>query len=142
MFFCRSSPLPLTIPFDAAGTTAYEDYPATAADRDGGVWVVWLAYANRADQLLCRRVDGNSLGEPETLSPRPGDYYRPAVAVDGRNRLWVVWSARDGSNWDLWARRREPSGWSAPERLTSDQLVLIRAVALVRRRAATSRIRR
>lgn len=98
---------------------AHADYPAGAADREGGCWTVWVAYADRKENVLCRRYDGNGWSAPETVTPKAGDFYRPAAAVDGKNRLWIVWSAREGDNWDLWARRRDLSGWAPPERLTS-----------------------
>jgi hypothetical protein len=109
----------LPTPLLVAEAPAYNDYPALASDRHGGLWVAWAAYQDRADTVHCRHFDGTSWSEAEAVSPKPGDVNRPACAVDGRGRPWVVWSAREGTNWDLWARHRDPNGWSAPERLTT-----------------------
>ena len=106
-----------------------EDYPASAAGKDG---IVWLAYANfrhhkehdrlqanlkkapdnfdeyksptGGDQILARSMRDGKWGAPIEITPLGGDIHRPAIAVNGSGRVWVFWPQNENHNFDIWAR--------------------------------------
>jgi hypothetical protein len=110
-------------------TPEEEDYPATAVDRDGAVWVAYIEFHhskdhNRlradmktapadleqyrtptgGDQLFVRKYSGGAWGEPIEITTAGLDLYRPAIAIDGKNRPWVFWSQNTKENFDVHAR--------------------------------------
>jgi len=106
-----------------------QDYPASAVDHDGAVWVAYVEFRHSqdhdrlranmtappnnfeqyrtrtgGDQILVRRFAGGVWSEPIEITPAGLDLYRPSIAIDGKNRLWVFWSQNEKSNFDVHAR--------------------------------------
>jgi len=123
----------------------HEDFPAAAADSQGGVWVGFVAHEARGPNdlqayqtrpkrfaELAPKEGGDQVrlfrfanGKPESVLnvTEPGlDVWRPAVAVDRDGKVIVVWSEFKENNWDLLRRDYDPrrSAWSEPKRLTTD----------------------
>jgi hypothetical protein len=122
-----------------------EDFPAAAADRQGGVWVAFVVHQARGpatqqalqerpndfadyvpkgggDQVrLLHFADGRP-GEPIAVTGEGRDVWRPAVAIGGDGAVIVAWAEFQDGNWDLYRRRYDPAAkaWSEPKRLTSD----------------------
>ncbi len=42
-----------------------DDLPAVAAEPDGSVWLVWMAYADRRDEIAVRRWANGAWGNPQ-----------------------------------------------------------------------------
>ncbi|MEW6360468.1 MAG: hypothetical protein AB1696_29325 [Planctomycetota bacterium] len=97
-----------------------DDYPAIACDASGKVFVAWVRYQDKKDEVLLRRLDGKAWSPAEKVSEAPGDFFKAKAAVDGDGRLWVAWAAQVEGNWDLYARTLKDGQWSATIRLTDD----------------------
>lgn len=119
-----------------------DDYPAAAVDRQGRLYVAYVAFAhgpdfrNRGnlpeepksldnlsqptggDQVLLLRLDGRQWSEPMAVTPAKQDVFRPAVAVDGSGRAWVFWTAKADGKWNLFARALQGERWAETQRLT------------------------
>jgi hypothetical protein len=94
------------------------DSPAVARGKGSEMWVAWTAYKAGASEVLARRFDGRSWQAAQTLSSKPGDFFRVA-ATGGRNgQTRVVWSEQVNGNYDLYGRAFNGSRWSPVERLT------------------------
>src|SRR5258708_31244369 len=90
-----------------------QDYPATATDRNGNIWLAFTIFRHNADhnrlranlrtplqdfssmtaptggdQVLVRKFDGSAWGAPIAITTPGGDLYRPAIAIDGSGRPW------------------------------------------------------
>ncbi len=125
---------------------ADHDYPATASDREGNVWVAYmkftpnpkflgirmaapeppkdfaeLAEPTGGDQIFLVGYARGTWSEPVAVSEAHGDLYKPAIAVDGSGRVWVFWSANTDGNFDLYARWFEGSKPGKISRLTTDR---------------------
>lgn len=96
------------------------DFPSVSAGKSGEIWVAWVAYKDKASEVLARRFDGKAWGEPQPVSGKPGDVYQVKLGRDQAGHLWAVWSEQISGNWDLYAKRHEGAGWGAAERLTSN----------------------
>jgi hypothetical protein len=106
-----------------------EDYPASAVDRTGTVWIAYIQFRHAknhdklradmttapsdleqyrtptgGDQILVRKYAGGVWSEPIEITTPGLDLYRPAIAIDGKNRPWVFWSQNTGNNFDVHAR--------------------------------------
>jgi hypothetical protein len=90
-----------------------DDWPALALTPDGGRWAAWLAYADKADEVV---VSG--AGRIWRLSGR-GDHHAPALASDRQGRIHAVWSSREGETFQLYTSVFGGGAWTRPERLTS-----------------------
>ena len=101
-----------------------DDLPAIAAAPDGSLWVAWLSFDGKRDDVAIRRWDGKLWSNILWVPATSGDSWLPQVAVDGSNRVWVVWSQQEKGNWDICARRFDPrrQEWSALERLSTHPL--------------------
>ena len=97
-----------------------DDDPAVAVTRDGTVWMAWIAYRNRSDEVLARSLKSGRWSDPVRVSPGGGDFFRVTLAEDAQGRIWFVWSAQETGNWDLQARSLEGGKWSAVTRLTQN----------------------
>jgi hypothetical protein len=122
-----------------------EDFPAAAADAEGGAWVAYVVHKpfgpevlesfterpknfdgfapkGGGDQIrLIHFADGRP-GKPIEVTGAGLDVWRPSVAVDGEGRVVVAWSENKGGNFDIYARTYSPStkAWSEIQRLTTD----------------------
>lgn len=95
------------------------DYPALALDRQGDIWISWIAYANRKDSVWVARRGASGWESPVQVSPAThNDNFRTAIAEDAAGRIWVVWSGKHEGRWGLHARALAQGKWSAVETLT------------------------
>ncbi len=132
-----------------------EDFPAAATDKEGNVWVAFVAYTPSpqpnlsaplkempedfsflvpqgiGDQVWLTCFDGKEWLSPLPVTEAGLDIWRPTVAVGGDGRVWVIWSQNFNGNWDLVARAFEPktNRWSPPQRLTKGSGADINAAA-------------
>jgi len=97
-----------------------DDQPSVTVARDGTVWVAWIGYRNRSDQVLARSLRNGRWSEPVRVSARGGDVFRTTMAEDARGRVWVVWAAQEKGNWDLHACALENGKCSSVTRLTEN----------------------
>ncbi len=97
-----------------------DDFATMLSGANGEVWVAWVAYRNKANEVFARRFDGKSWGAAQKVTEKPGDVFLAKMGRDRRGHAWVVWSAQVNGNFDLYARRFDGSDWSAVERLTDD----------------------
>ncbi len=82
-----------------------EDFSAMCLDREGRVWVAYVAHDGQTDQLQVARATDGGLSRLATLAG-PGVVHQPAIACDADNTIWVVWSQLDASGqWRLQARK-------------------------------------
>ena len=98
-----------------------DDHPSLAVRRDGSVWVAWIGYRDRTDEVFVRSRRNGTWSLPIRISPRGGDYFRTALAEDAQGRLWVVWSEQADGNWDLQGRSLEGEKWSPVIRLSDNR---------------------
>ena len=101
-----------------------DDLPAVAAAPDGSVWLAWMAYADRRDEIAIRRWADGAWGNLQFVPNTSGDVWLPQAGVDSAGRLWVVWSQMLDRNWDLFARAYDPgeTAWGPLIRLTDHDL--------------------
>ena len=101
-----------------------DDLPSVAAAPDGSLWLAWLAYSDRRDDIALRHYVNGTWGNLQYVPNTSGDSWFPQVAVDADNRVWVVWTQQVDGNWDIHARRFDPASqsWSTLRRLTDDPL--------------------
>ncbi len=133
-----------------------QDYPASAVDREGNVWMAYMQFSPNpkfhgirmsmkerpknfdefaeptgGDQIFVSRYSRGVWSEPVAMSDPRGDLYRPAVAVDGSGRVWVFWSANNEGNFDLYARPLENGKAGKILRLSTDRGADVNPVATV-----------
>ena len=101
-----------------------DDMPSIAAAPDGTVWVAWLSFDGRRDDVAIRHYKDGTWQNLHWVPGTSGDSWLPQIGVDGANRVWAVWSQQLDSNWDVFARRFDPaeSIWGPLLRLSSDPL--------------------
>ncbi len=101
-----------------------DDLPSITAAPDGSLWLAWLAYADRRDEIAVRRWRDGTWSNLRYVPNTSGDVWLPQAGVDGQGRLWVVWSQMLDGNWDLYARSFDPAeaAWGAMVRLTEHPL--------------------
>ncbi len=128
------------------GSETEDDYPATAKDKDGTIWLAYLAYQpgqpilmervetgnfealepkGNGDRVLLMRFDGKVWQPPLDVSAGGLHVWRPTVAVDGKGDVWVAWSQQIDDDWEIFYRRYTPPAktgdagkWSEIVRLT------------------------
>ncbi len=101
-----------------------DDLPSIAKAPDGSLWLAYLSYADRHDDIAIRNFrDGRWLSEA-IVPNTSGDSWFPQIGVDSAGGVWVVWSQGLDGNWDLYARRFDPAeqAWGPLERLTDHPL--------------------
>ena len=96
------------------------DFASMLSGENGEVWVCWVAYRDKANEILARRFDGKQWGEIQKVSQQPADVYLAKMGRDGKGRPWVVSSEQVTGNWDLYGRSFEDGEWSSPMRLSND----------------------
>ena len=101
-----------------------DDLPTLAAGADGSLWLAWLAYADRRDEILIRQWKEGTWGNMRYMPNTSGDVWLPQAGVDGDGRLWVAWTQMLDGNWDLYARSYNPGSqaWGRMVRLTDHPL--------------------
>ena len=67
-----------------------DDFASMLSGENGEVWVCWVAYRDKASEILARRFDGQQWGEIQKVSQQPGDVYLAKMGRDGEGRPWVV----------------------------------------------------
>ena len=108
-----------------AGTQMREDdLPSLAAAPDGSLWLAWLAYADRRDEIAIRQWKDGTWGNLRYVPNTSGDVWLPQAGVDGAGRLWVAWTQMLDGNWDMYARSYDPNeqAWGRLVRLTDHPL--------------------
>jgi hypothetical protein len=98
-------------------TKEEEDFPVTAAAKNGDVWLAYIQFHHNpnhndlrasldsrpkdfskwksptgGDQVFLRKYSGGAWGAPIAVTEAGLDLFRVAVAVDGQDRPWVIWS--------------------------------------------------
>ena len=101
-----------------------DDLPSLAAGPDGSLWLAWMAYADRRDEIVVRQWKDGTWGNMRFLPNTSGDVWLPQAAVDGDGRLWIAWSQMLDGNWDMYARSYDPGeqAWGPLVRLTDHPL--------------------
>ena len=101
-----------------------DDLPSLAAAPDGSLWLAWLAYSDRRDEIAIRRYSSGTWGNLQFVPNTSGDVWFPQVAVTANNQPWVVWAQQLDNNWDIYARGFDPAeqGWGPLIRLTEHPL--------------------
>ena len=99
-----------------------DDLPSLASAPDGSLWLAWLSYSDRRDEIALRRYSDGVWGNLQYVPNTSGDSWFPQVAVEAGGRVWVVWSQREDGNWDLYARGFDggEQAWGPLLRLTGD----------------------
>ncbi len=108
-----------------AGTeTMEDDLPAIASASDGSLWLVWLAYADRRDEIAVRQWKDGRWGNMRYVPNTSGDVWLPQAGIDADGRLWVAWTQMLDGNWDMYARTLDPASqaWGPMVRLTDHPL--------------------
>ena len=102
-----------------------DDYPAivTNPDNSDDVWMIWVSYSGRRDELRLARRDPE-FGVWGPWNPVPGvtgDVWRPSLAFDAKGRLWIIWAQQRlfDAAFDLYARWFDGERWGRVERLTT-----------------------
>ena len=97
-----------------------DDLPSIAAAADGSLWLAFLAYADRRDEVAVRQWADGTWGNLRFVPNTSGDIWLPQAGMDAEGRLWVVWSQMLDGNWDLYARSFSPvaEAWGPMVRLT------------------------
>jgi len=123
-----------------------DDFPSAAADKDGNLWVAYVAYRNsdgqsgasrrideepkdwsdfkpkgNGDQIKLMKFDGTQWSKPLDVTEAGLDVYKTAIAVDGSGRVWVIWSQNVKGNWDLYARGYDGKELTDIKRLTTNE---------------------
>lgn len=131
-----------------------KDYPAAATDRNGNIWFAYTLFRHNpdhnrlranfrtpppdfssmtaptgGDQIIVRKFDGSTWGDPVAITVPGGDLYRPAISVDGSGRPWVFWSQNNGGNFDVWGRVIEKGRPGTTVRLSGEPGADVDAVA-------------
>ena len=101
-----------------------DDLPSLAPAPDGSLWLSWLSYSDRRDDIALRRYAAGTWGNLQFVPNTSGDVWFPQVAVTANNQPWVVWTQQLDNNWDIYARGFDPAeqGWGPLIRLTEHPL--------------------
>ncbi|MBI1356238.1 MAG: hypothetical protein GC160_17995 [Acidobacteria bacterium] len=101
-----------------------DDLPAIATAPDGSLWLAFLSYSERRDQIGIRQYKDGVWGSLTFVPNTSGDSWLPQIGIDGSGGVWIVWSQGLDENWDLYARRFDPKEqtWGRLERLTDHPL--------------------
>ena len=97
-----------------------DDLPSLAAGPDGSLWLAWVAYADRRDEIAIRQWKDGTWGNMRYVPNTSGDVWLPQAAVDADGRLWIAWTQMLDGNWDMYARSYDPGeqAWGPLIRLT------------------------
>ncbi|MBK5292722.1 MAG: hypothetical protein JJE04_13715 [Acidobacteriia bacterium] len=90
-----------------------DDQPAIAIGPNGQRWIAWLAYKDKADEVLVS--DGATV---KSLSAG-GDHHGPAIAHDGKGNMQVVWARRFDAEYHLLGTSWSGGKWGRTIRLAS-----------------------
>ncbi len=105
-----------------SGTEMYEDdFPTLTVAPDGTVWMAWVAYSDRRDDIAIRPMRDGEWGNMRFVPNTSGDVWMPQCGVDASGQVWVVWTQSLDANWDLYARPYSPSAeaWGPLVRLST-----------------------
>ncbi len=108
---------------DLSGTRLrHHDFPSIAGAPDGTLWITWMSYHDRREELNLRRYKDEEWTRLIPVSRAKEDLWRPHVAVDAAGKPWLIWSQQADGNWDLYAMPWEDNEWGELHRLTRDPL--------------------
>ncbi len=115
---------------DLSGTPLRQhDFPAIAAGPGGALWIAWLSYHDRREELNFRRYKDAEWTRLIPVGRAAEDLWRPNVATDEHGKPWLIWSEQTRGNWDIYAMPWEDNEWGARHRLSTDPLPDIEPVA-------------
>ncbi|MBN1805832.1 MAG: hypothetical protein JW837_11320 [Sedimentisphaerales bacterium] len=108
------------------GTLA-QNYPATAMDSDGNIWVVWeheVASGNSDIYIGKLPVGEGSFEASQVVYSDSYDQQKPAIAIYG-NKLYVVWQGKDATGmWDIFiSSSTDGISWEAPVKVNTNDLL-------------------
>jgi hypothetical protein len=119
-----------------------DDFPALATDKNGRIWLAYVAFhpspplinervvqgdfdllvpETQGDQILLRALDGEMWQIPQPVTEPRRDVWRPSVTVDGQGRVCVAWAEKIDGDWEIMARQYDPAAnrWADTTRVTS-----------------------
>ncbi len=96
------------------------DFPSIAAGANGELWIAWVGYRDKGNEVFVRRLKSGQWDLPQKVTTKPGDVFHVKQGRDRNGHMWAVWSEQVDGNWDLYARRFNGKEWSGVERLTSE----------------------
>jgi len=107
--------------------TLVQDNPATAADAQGNIWVVWdqpnaaLAGGDRDVYVGRLAVGTNSFAASVAVAASNNNEQEPAVAVDADGVAYVTWQQDDpNGHWDIYlSSSSDGVTWSPPLKLNA-----------------------
>ncbi|MGH9660172.1 MAG: hypothetical protein ACRD96_16605, partial [Bryobacteraceae bacterium] len=94
----------------------HDDFATMLSGKDGEVWVAWVAYRDKGQEVFARRFDGAAWTPLRKITEKPGDVFLVKMGRDKQGRPWIVWSQQSDGNWDLYGRPLD----GPVERLTDD----------------------
>lgn len=105
---------------DLSGTDQRQhDFPSIGAGDDGNLWVTWLSYHDRREELNFRERKGNQWTRLIPVGRAAEDLWRPHVLTDEKNKPWLIWSEQEKHNWDIYAMPWEDNEWGTRIRLSN-----------------------
>lgn len=108
---------------DLSGTLLRQhDFPSIGAGPDGTLWITWLSYHDRREELNFRRYKDAEWTRLIPVGRAAEDLWRPHVATDENGKPWLIWSEQVRGNWDIFAMPWEDNEWGQRLRLTTDPL--------------------
>ncbi|MBN1844924.1 MAG: fibronectin type III domain-containing protein [Sedimentisphaerales bacterium] len=105
------------------GPAVPQDYPATARDSHGTIWVAWQAgFTGNHDIYVAKKTaSSSSFDTSVALTQLTSDQSRPALAIDPEDRVYVAWQDNRRGNWDIYLRYLEGGKiWSSEISLRDD----------------------
>jgi hypothetical protein len=78
-------------------------------------WIAWAAHAQKGSRTFIRRVDGQTPGPIQPLSPNDTMQTRPLCIPSGGDGVRFVWLEKVGRQYAFWSRTHDGSGLSDPE---------------------------
>ncbi len=106
---------------DLSGTELRQhDFPSIGASPDGRLWVAWLSYHDRREELNFRRYQDARWTRLIPVGRANEDLWRPQVATDAAGKPWLIWSEQENGNWDIYAMAWEDNEWGPRYRLSQD----------------------
>lgn len=95
-----------TEPLNLTQHPANDDFPKTAVDSTGNVWVVWRSDRAGNEDIYATYHDGVQWEESLLhIATGPGGDFTPQITVDSRGRVWFAWM----SNFNIFARYYDTS---------------------------------
>lgn len=110
-------------PVSGPSARRWDHHPDLAAG-GGALWLAWIGEdgPNGDASLFASRWAGSGWTTAEQLPGAPGAPMAPSITVAGDGQPMVAWAASDGDDAEIWVTVRRGSGWTAPIRLTDNDV--------------------